>query len=201
MSAIADKARQAAELFRDIKDELMPYWFVFAEMHPRIGDKEPPDSIDFGEDGDCIRFICEYNDACHCHPEFIEGEFRLDFEDLELTVEEFRAAQKELQRTEKERAAHKKREEIVGNYEAAARERNEAYVKLKQQMERPLTQEQMYEQALKRPKGFDKFTSEQQWAIDKALGILDWDCTCPHQKGKMCDECKAKHDKAIGRAS
>ena len=31
------------------------------------------------------------------------------------------------------------------------------------------------EQALKRPLDYNKLSARQQWAIDKHLGILDWD--------------------------
>lgn len=199
MSNLADKARQSAELFRDIKDDLLPYWFALTEDHGRIGSTERPDSIDFGDDGDCIRFLCEYNDACHCHPERVMGEFTLDFDDLEMTPEEFRDAQRELRRAAKEQKSLKQREKVVAQYQQAAQERDEAYIRLKQQVEQPMTQGQMYEQALKRPKGFDDFDAEQKWAIDKSLGILDWDGSCPHQNGKMCEECQEKFDKSIGR--
>jgi len=33
----------------------------------------------------------------------------------------------------------------------------------------------MLEQALKRPRNFGSLSSSEQWAIDKRLGILDWD--------------------------
>jgi hypothetical protein len=33
----------------------------------------------------------------------------------------------------------------------------------------------MWEQAQKRPADFDNLPPEKQWAIDKELGILDWD--------------------------
>ena len=38
-----------------------------------------------------------------------------------------------------------------------------------------LTQEEMSHQAKKRPANYYNLTSAQQWAIDKELGILDWD--------------------------
>jgi len=33
----------------------------------------------------------------------------------------------------------------------------------------------MYEQAQKRPPNYEKLSPQEQWAIDKELGILDWD--------------------------
>lgn len=38
-----------------------------------------------------------------------------------------------------------------------------------------MTNKEMLEQAKKRPENFTKLTSEEQWEIDKDLGILDWD--------------------------
>ncbi len=35
----------------------------------------------------------------------------------------------------------------------------------------------MYEQALKRPEYYHSLSAREQWAIDKRLGILDWDGT------------------------
>ena len=32
-----------------------------------------------------------------------------------------------------------------------------------------------FEQSFKRPSNFFKLSAEEQWAIDKRLGILDWD--------------------------
>lgn len=32
----------------------------------------------------------------------------------------------------------------------------------------------MFEQSFKRPKNYFKLSGEEQWAIDKNLGILDW---------------------------
>jgi hypothetical protein len=33
----------------------------------------------------------------------------------------------------------------------------------------------MYEQSLKRPSNYSQLPLQEQWAIDKNLGILDWD--------------------------
>jgi hypothetical protein len=38
-----------------------------------------------------------------------------------------------------------------------------------------LTQSEMFERSFQRPKDFFKLDPEEQWAIDKGLGILDWD--------------------------
>jgi len=33
----------------------------------------------------------------------------------------------------------------------------------------------MFEQSFKRPKNYFKLSGAEQWAIDKSLGILDWE--------------------------
>jgi hypothetical protein len=38
-----------------------------------------------------------------------------------------------------------------------------------------MTQEEMYEASFGRPRDYFRLSLEAQWAIDKALGILDWD--------------------------
>lgn len=38
-----------------------------------------------------------------------------------------------------------------------------------------LTQSQMFEKSFMRPTDFFKLSPETQWAIDKSLGILDWE--------------------------
>jgi hypothetical protein len=38
-----------------------------------------------------------------------------------------------------------------------------------------MTQSEMYEQSFRRPTNFFQLTPMEQWAIDKSLGILDWD--------------------------
>jgi hypothetical protein len=50
-----------------------------------------------------------------------------------------------------------------------------------------LTQAQMYYRSFMRPRNFNSLSSEDRWAIDKALGILDWD-------GVMTPEQKERHD-------
>lgn len=40
--------------------------------------------------------------------------------------------------------------------------------------ERPMTEREMFERSFKRPSNFFKLSGEEQWAIDKKLGILDW---------------------------
>jgi hypothetical protein len=37
-----------------------------------------------------------------------------------------------------------------------------------------LTQREMFEQSFKRPRNFLRLSAEEQWEIDKELGILDW---------------------------
>lgn len=40
-----------------------------------------------------------------------------------------------------------------------------------------MSEREMFEQTFKRPKDFFKLSSQQQWDIDKNLGILDWEGT------------------------
>lgn len=37
-----------------------------------------------------------------------------------------------------------------------------------------MTEHEMFERSFRRPKNFFDLTGEQQWEIDKQLGILDW---------------------------
>ncbi len=37
-----------------------------------------------------------------------------------------------------------------------------------------MTQREMFEKSFKRPADYFKVSDEEQWAIDKKLGILDW---------------------------
>lgn len=37
-----------------------------------------------------------------------------------------------------------------------------------------MTEREMYEASYKRPSNYFKLSSQSQWEIDKALGILDW---------------------------
>ena len=39
----------------------------------------------------------------------------------------------------------------------------------------PNTEREMFEASFKRPKNFFKLDAEDQWAIDKNLGLLDWE--------------------------
>ena len=67
-----------------------------------------------------------------------------------------------------------------------------------------MNQSELFEQAMKRPKNFHNLPEEDHWAIDRQLGILDWDGSCPHQKafnqkGKFigpCSECEERYWKA-----
>lgn len=40
-----------------------------------------------------------------------------------------------------------------------------------------MTEREMFEKSFQRPKNFFKLSAETQWAIDKSLGILDWNGT------------------------
>ena len=37
-----------------------------------------------------------------------------------------------------------------------------------------MTEREMFEKSFERPKNFFKLSEKDQWAIDKKLGILDW---------------------------
>ena len=37
-----------------------------------------------------------------------------------------------------------------------------------------MSEREMFEQSFKRPKDFFKLSAQEQWYIDKDLGILDW---------------------------
>lgn len=37
-----------------------------------------------------------------------------------------------------------------------------------------MTEREMFEKSFERPKNYFKLSAEQQWEIDKELGILDW---------------------------
>lgn len=37
-----------------------------------------------------------------------------------------------------------------------------------------MTEREMFERSFQRPRNYFKLSAESQWAIDKALGILDW---------------------------
>jgi hypothetical protein len=38
-----------------------------------------------------------------------------------------------------------------------------------------MTHDEMFLNALQRPRNYHELTAEEQWAIDKQLGILDWE--------------------------
>jgi hypothetical protein len=38
-----------------------------------------------------------------------------------------------------------------------------------------MTEREMFEKSFQRPKNYFKLSAEDQWAIDKSLGILDWE--------------------------
>lgn len=42
---------------------------------------------------------------------------------------------------------------------------------------------------MKRPFNYSSLSEREKWEIDDALGILDWDGSCPHKKEDMCEEC------------
>lgn len=51
----------------------------------------------------------------------------------------------------------------------------------------PLTESQMFEKSFQRPKNFFMLSASLQWAIDKELGILDWNAE------NLTDEEKARY--------
>ena len=65
-----------------------------------------------------------------------------------------------------------------------------------------MSQSELFEQAMKRPRDFHNLPESEHWRIDRELGILDWDGSCPHQKGNYqgpCSECEERYWKAHDR--
>lgn len=60
-------------------------------------------------------------------------------------------------------------------------------------------QGELFAQALKRPKNYDSLDSYQQWQIDRDLGILDWDGSCPHYPQSLCDNCMKIYERKFGK--
>ena len=51
-----------------------------------------------------------------------------------------------------------------------------------------MTQKQMFEKSFQRPIDFFELSAETQWAIDKSLGILDWDGNLTEEELKRFKE-------------
>lgn len=51
----------------------------------------------------------------------------------------------------------------------------------------------MFDRAMKRPETYGFMSERDQWEVDKRLGILDWDGSCPHMNSLMCPECFRKY--------
>lgn len=62
-----------------------------------------------------------------------------------------------------------------------------------------MNQGDLFNIALTRPQGFGKLSCEEQWRIDKELGLLDWDGSCSHSTGYPCEECEKKYFEAQGK--
>ena len=56
-----------------------------------------------------------------------------------------------------------------------------------------MDQGDLFEKAMRRPLTYKHMTARQQWEADDCLGILDWDGSCPHQKGTLCSDCRDKY--------
>jgi hypothetical protein len=54
----------------------------------------------------------------------------------------------------------------------------------------------LFQKAMARPRNYKHLTEREQWAIDKRLGILDWDGSCPHMSGAPCPDCEKKYHQA-----
>lgn len=50
----------------------------------------------------------------------------------------------------------------------------------------------LFDKAMQRPSNFNELNPQSQWAIDKSLGILDWDGNCNHQVNGMCQDCRCR---------
>jgi len=51
-----------------------------------------------------------------------------------------------------------------------------------------MTEGEMFEKSFERPANFLSLSAEEKWAIDKSLGILDWEGGCSHN-AVCCQEC------------
>lgn len=49
-----------------------------------------------------------------------------------------------------------------------------------------------FDLALQRPDDYFKLSAQEQWDIDKRLGILDWDGSCAHKKESLCVDCRKR---------
>lgn len=61
-----------------------------------------------------------------------------------------------------------------------------------------MTKGELFEQALRRPPGYSKLPERKRFEIDKELGILDWDGSCPHSDGYPCENCEKKYYRIQG---
>lgn len=48
-----------------------------------------------------------------------------------------------------------------------------------------MTHDEMFQAALRRPYNYHNLSGEEQWAIDKQLGILDWDGCITDEERKL----------------
>lgn len=51
-----------------------------------------------------------------------------------------------------------------------------------------------FELAMTRPDNYFKLPPQEQWDIDKRLGILDWDGNCSHRRDSVCKPCEKRWD-------
>lgn len=56
-----------------------------------------------------------------------------------------------------------------------------------------MSQRELFEQAMKRPRNYHNLSAQDHWRIDRELGVLDWDGSCLHSDGKSCSKCEKKY--------
>lgn len=105
-------ASTVAEQLHTVLDRAEYYFRIYIQGNSRFKDYSP-DRVSLDADRRAVVFEIEYNDSCHCHPEFRTQEFLIGFDDLNLSVEQYKivleerraailASQKEQARLEKE---------------------------------------------------------------------------------------------------
>ena len=122
MSILTERLMAHAAEKRELERLLRPYWEFFRDRwnsKPWMRRLEQePDSIEICGNGDVV-FHKEYNDACHCHPEFADAAFELPLMWTGLTVDELRAKLDEIDRQYREKKA------AEGKCLAAAKQKTE----------------------------------------------------------------------------
>lgn len=51
---------------------------------------------------------------------------------------------------------------------------------------------ELFEKSFQRPQDFFRMPQDEQWEVDKWLGLLDWEGGCVHHRFRPCKACKAR---------